>query len=148
MMLTKPLRGTVFSKRLTQRNLASVLEHISFVDPAESNLLRTIEHPHASASKAVFGPELVDQSRLKKIKSWIEKATGKQIEATRVAEEPPSGNAREKEDAPSKVASTLSSDLMDVPNQSPTETLSASDVISEPSSADPYDPAAFNDSGS
>ncbi len=149
MMLTRPLRGTVFSKRLTQRNLASVLEHINFVDPAESNLLRTIEHPHASASKAVFGPEPVDQSRLAKIKSWIETTTGKRLAAepqdsseersvSALAPKKPS-HFRQDERMPTSPANPLANAPADLEEIQPT-------IIPASSSDDPFDPSAFNDS--
>ena len=142
MLLTRPLRGTVFSKRLTQRNLASVLEHINFVDPAKSNLLSTIEHAHGSAPRAVFGGESKDRMQLAKLKSWIEAATSKQIQSTGPGQVETVASSDTAIGIPSKGTREV---LLDTDDQKLTEPISALDELPGSTSADPYDPAAFND---
>ena len=127
MLLSRPFYGSAFNKRLTERNLAAVLEHVNFVDPKASPLLGTIARPHGSAPRAIFGADALDRQHARKLTSWIELVTGKSF----VLQGPANGDAK-RDDAFADIK--------------PTAAEHALPSFAESNSSDPFDPGPFNES--
>ena len=55
-------------KRLSQRNLHSILKYVDFEDPLDSQLLRSATQPHGGSAKPIFTEDQVEYSNLKR---WL-----------------------------------------------------------------------------
>ncbi len=139
--LSPPLKGLHFTKRLTERNLQSVLRQLSFVSAESSPLLRMAEMAHGDLSVAPL-PEKAPEQR-DSLRTWIADVTGQSLD---VVDDERVDLADGPVRSPNSSSAVLpASHTAPVPSATtPIPTAHGSRPVHS-SSRDPFDPAAFND---
>lgn len=69
--LVRPLSRRPMTRRLTERNLESVLELVDHQSPGESRLLTTPQGPHADLSKGIF--DSLESRQYQQLAAWVQR---------------------------------------------------------------------------
>ncbi len=139
-VLSQPLRGLHFTKRLTDRNLQSVLRQISFVTAEASPLLRMAESAHADLTAAPLPDQAAEQRD--SLRAWIGAVTGQSCDVADGTPPALAANGRPAPTANSAVQfASHTAPAEEPPTESPASPAARVPVAVE---RDPFDPAPFN----
>jgi len=145
--LLRAPHGHVATRRLTQRNLHSVLSQINRTDPAQSPLLRAARTAHGPADQRVIAP--ADATQYRTLAAWVAGITAAETQVHEAAADPSALPAAEGPQA----AVFTAPDVLAEPRQAggaPEQTdrqqsnvqYGARLEVFEP--VDPFDPEIFN----
>jgi hypothetical protein len=131
--------GQTTGRRITQRNLHTVLSYVNREDPTHSQLLTVPLGPHGNAKSAIFDPH--EAAQFKRLYDWTVKlAQSGAPAAYQEFDDPFSANTA----VPSQESSTPRTLPKDVKKAQPLTAKGRKPAEPRSDAADPFDPAAFN----
>ncbi len=132
--LLRPTQGNDYWRRLTLRNLQSVLEQVDRANPNSSPLLVQASQPHGGLTTPVFGEK--DLGQFQALVDWVRRASY-QTDVASTPSPPEASWAGLEEPAEAPTATVAPAAASD------TRPASAMDPVTAPS-RDPFDPEVFN----